>query len=192
MYKSYLFPIQMFLILEKSNVIFWNSKTLIPNHYICFLNIKWFYTLNNIFRNELLYSSSILVENSAIDARFLNQISKELNIFFKKQKLITYYVYYFYNLKVRLTLLTNVSNGFKPTTWSVDKIFTNAHWLERETSEMYGLLFYWKNDLRKLLLDYSKIENPLLKDFPSEGVTEVFFNFFENQVTFHKSEVVEL
>jgi NADH:ubiquinone oxidoreductase subunit C len=43
-----------------------------------------------------------------------------------------------------------------------------------------------------LLLDYSKIENPLLKDFPSEGITDVFFSFFENQVVLHKNEVVEL
>jgi NADH:ubiquinone oxidoreductase subunit C len=57
---------------------------------------------------------------------------------------------------------------------------------------MYGVFFYWKNDTRKLLLDYSKIENPMLKDFPCEGFMDVFFNFFENQVTIHKNEVIEL
>ena len=46
--------------------------------------------------------------------------------------------------------------------------------------------------MRKLLLDYSKIENPMLKDFSSEGIQDVFYNFFENQVTINKSEIVEL
>ena len=76
--------------------------------------------------------------------------------------------------------------------YSIDKIYKNANWLERETSEMYGILYYNKNDTRKLLLDYSKIENPLLKDFPSEGLQDVFFNFFENQVTISKNEIIEL
>jgi NADH:ubiquinone oxidoreductase subunit C len=57
---------------------------------------------------------------------------------------------------------------------------------------MYGVLFYFKHDIRKLLLDYSKLDNPLLKDFSSEGIQDVFYNFFENQVTINKSEIVEL
>jgi NADH:ubiquinone oxidoreductase subunit C len=57
---------------------------------------------------------------------------------------------------------------------------------------MYGFFFSLKKDGRKLLLDYSKIENPLIKDFPSEGFYNVFYNFFFNQVTTIKNEVVEL
>jgi NADH:ubiquinone oxidoreductase subunit C len=57
---------------------------------------------------------------------------------------------------------------------------------------MYGFFFSLKKDGRKLLLDYSKIENPLIKDFPSEGFNNVFYNFFFNQVTTIKNEVVEL
>jgi len=57
---------------------------------------------------------------------------------------------------------------------------------------MYGVLYYFKHDIRKLLLDYSKLENPLLKDFSSEGVQDVFYNFFENQISINKSEVIEL
>jgi len=46
--------------------------------------------------------------------------------------------------------------------------------------------------MRKLLLDYSKLDNPMLRDFASEGIQDVFFNFFENQVTVSQNEVVEL
>nr|YP_009512666.1 NADH dehydrogenase subunit 9 [Uronema marinum]AXJ93358.1 NADH dehydrogenase subunit 9 [Uronema marinum] len=192
MYKKYVFPLQIFLILEKSNILFWNSKSLTPNSYVCLLSYKWFYTLNLILRNELFLNSSFLVENTAIDTRFMNNVNNKLNLFFNNNKLLNCYIYYFLNLKLRLIFLINLKNNYKPYMYSIDKIFNNANWLERETSEMYGILYYFKYDMRKLLLDYSKIENPLLKDFSSEGIQDVFYNFFENQVSINKSEVIEL
>ena len=75
---------------------------------------------------------------------------------------------------------------------SIESFFPNASWLERETAEMYGIYFFNKNDSRKLLLDYSKNENPLLKNYPVEGYSQVFFSFFENQVVIQNSTSVEL
>ena len=75
---------------------------------------------------------------------------------------------------------------------SLDYIYKNSNWIEREMSEMFGLLFYWKADTRKLLLEYSKVEYPMLKDFPAEGTQEIFYNFFENQVYEESGEMVEL
>ena len=174
------------------NIIFWNSKSLTPNSYICLLNYKWFYTLNLLLRNELFLNNSMLIENTAIDSRFLNNTNSKLNTFFTNNKILNMYLYYFLNLKLKITFLINLKNNYKPYLYSIDKIFNNANWLERETSEMYGILYYFKYDIRKLLLDYSKIENPLLKDFSSEGIQDVFYNFFENQVTLNKSEIIEL
>jgi NADH:ubiquinone oxidoreductase subunit C len=57
---------------------------------------------------------------------------------------------------------------------------------------MYGIIYKNKNDSRKLLLDYSKIENPLLKSFPCDGFKDVFYSFFENQVILNKNEIIEL
>jgi NADH:ubiquinone oxidoreductase subunit C len=57
---------------------------------------------------------------------------------------------------------------------------------------MFGVNYTFKNDVRKLLLDYSKNENPMLKDFPCEGYSDVFYNIFEEQVIFHTNDVIEL
>jgi NADH:ubiquinone oxidoreductase subunit C len=57
---------------------------------------------------------------------------------------------------------------------------------------MSGVHYIFKKDIRKLLLDYSKNENPLLKDFPVEGFSEIFYDFFEDQTIFLDSSVVEL
>ncbi len=192
MYKKYVFPLQIFLILEKMNILFWNSKSLTPNSYICLLSYKWFYLLNLILKNELFLNSSFLIENTAVDTRYMNGINNKINLFFNNNKILNLYSYYFLNLKLKIIFLINLKNNYKPYLYSVDKIYKNANWLERETSEMYGVLFYFKHDIRKLLLDYSKLDNPLLKDFSSEGIQDVFYNFFENQVTINKSEIVEL
>ncbi len=102
-------------------------------------------------------------------------------------------MYYILNLKLRLTFLfLPSSNQNLSSINSIDKIFKNANWVERETSEMYNINYIWKNDTRKILIDYSKNEYPLLKNYPSEGFQDVFYNFFENQVAVNRNEVVEL
>jgi len=57
---------------------------------------------------------------------------------------------------------------------------------------MFGVNYDFKLDIRKLLLDYSKNENPMLKDFPCEGYSDVFYNVFEDQVVFNNTDVIEL
>jgi NADH:ubiquinone oxidoreductase subunit C len=57
---------------------------------------------------------------------------------------------------------------------------------------MYGFFFFNKKDSRKLLLDYSKKEYPLLKDFPCEGYSDIYYNFFDFQINYIQNEVVEL
>ena len=57
---------------------------------------------------------------------------------------------------------------------------------------MFKVSFFNKIDARRLLLDYSKQENPLLKDYPCEGFNDVFYSFFDDQVICNNSTVVEL
>lgn len=112
------------------------------------------------------------------------------NISSKKRFLIVFYQYYFYNLKLRMTLIT--TNKFNKRLDSIDKIYKSAGWLERESSEMFKIKYQDKVDIRTLLLDYSKQENPLLKDYNVEGTKEYYYNFFNEQVVFKNSNSVEL
>ena len=57
---------------------------------------------------------------------------------------------------------------------------------------MFHVSYNNKIDSRRLLLDYSKKENPLLKDYPTEGFSDTFYNFFEDQVVYNTSTVIEL
>ena len=88
-------------------------------------------------------------------------------------------------------LISNYSNTNKLFN-SIDKLYKSASWLERETGEMFKISYKFKTDNRRLLLDYSKQEHPLLKDYPTEGFNDVFYNFFEDQVISNNLTVVEL
>ena len=101
-------------------------------------------------------------------------------------------MYYFYYLKIKINLSLIYNFLTKPHLQSIDLVYNNAGWIERETSEMFGINYSFKKDLRKLLLDYSTLENPLLKLYPSEGFFDVFYNFFDNQVTAGEISSVEL
>ena len=57
---------------------------------------------------------------------------------------------------------------------------------------MFGLNYRFKKDLRKLLVDYSTMDNPLLKSYPLEGFFDVFYNFFDDQVLCVESSNIEL
>ena len=59
---------------------------------------------------------------------------------------------------------------------SIANLFSNSNWLEREASEMSGVAFEGKQDLRNLLLTYGDSSSPLQKSVPSVGFKEVFFD----------------
>ena len=132
----------------------------------------------------------MLLENSAIDNN--NQDILKKNQIFLKNKILLFYNYYFYTLKSKLMLITTYNHNNLYKIPSIDKIYKSASWLEREVGEMFKISYNLKIDSRRLLLDYSKQENPLLKNYPVEGFNDVFYNFFEDQVVFNNSTVVEL
>ena len=59
---------------------------------------------------------------------------------------------------------------------SVAPIWPTATWFERETWDMYGVVFAGLADLRRLLTDYGFEGHPLRKDFPLTGYVEVRYD----------------
>jgi NADH-quinone oxidoreductase subunit C len=52
-------------------------------------------------------------------------------------------------------------------------VYPGADWFERETYDLYGVLFSGHPDMRRLLTDYGFEGHPLRKDFPLTGFVEV-------------------
>lgn len=191
MYKKYTLPLSIFVVFENINPVIWTSESFYPNSYILYLNKLWFYPLNMFFKNEVFLSNSTLLENSAIDNQKNPNFLKKTE-FFLKNSILLFYIYYFYTIKTKIICFTTYNNNNLSKITSIDKFYKSASWLERETGEMFKISYELKTDTRRLLLDYSKQENPLLKDYPVEGFCDAFYSLFEDQVIYNNSTIVEL
>lgn len=187
-----MFPLQIFLILEKLNVNLFTSKKQNLNSYNIFLNYKYVALMNYVLKNELFLNKSTMIENSALDLKYYNNVDSKFFFFFSKYDSILFYNFTLLTSKIKLFVYYFLPKTPTYTLNSSDKFFPNANWAERETSEMYGIFFSNKKDHRKILLDYSSFENPLRKDFPAEGNKQVFFSFFENQVVVQNNKYIEI
>jgi len=64
----------------------------------------------------------------------------------------------------------------KPPYTSAVGLWPSANWLERECWEMFGYYFNYHPDLRRLLTDYGFRGQPLQKNFPLVGYTQVYYS----------------
>lgn len=81
-------------------------------------------------------------------------------------------------------------NGNAPSMPSVEKVFPNANWHERELWDMFGIRFEGHTDLRRILMPYDWEGHPLRKDYPL-GYEEVQFTFNQDQVQMRKPQPKE-
>lgn len=63
-----------------------------------------------------------------------------------------------------------------PAIDTVESVFPNANWMEREVYDLFGITFNNHSDLRRILMPDDWVGHPLRKDFPLGG-EEVEFSY---------------
>jgi len=87
-----------------------------------------------------------------------------------------------HNSRIRLRVYTGDKNP--PIIPSVSSIWSSANWLERETFDLYGILFEGHPDLRRILTDYGFVGHPFRKDFPLSGNVEIHYDEKKEKIVY--------
>ncbi len=74
-----------------------------------------------------------------------------------------------HNHRVRVKVLVDEADLHCP---SVTSVWPGANWPERETYDMFGIIFDGHNDLRRMYMPEEFEYHPLRKDFPMMGVPD--------------------
>lgn len=89
------------------------------------------------------------------------------------------------NLRIRVKIATDEDTPVPSAT----PIYLGADWYERETYDLYGVLFSGHPDLRRILTDYGFEGHPLRKDFPLTGFVEVRYDDEVKRVVYEPVEL---
>jgi NADH-quinone oxidoreductase subunit C len=82
------------------------------------------------------------------------------------------------NTRIRVKIQTDEATPVP----SIISVFPGAEWFERETWDLYGVMFTDHPDMRRLLTDYGFEGHPLRKDFPLTGFVEVRYDDEQKRV----------
>ncbi|MEO6801586.1 MAG: NADH-quinone oxidoreductase subunit C [Rhodanobacter sp.] len=87
-----------------------------------------------------------------------------------------------HNRRLRLRVLCE--DDSLPLVPSLTLTWPGANWFERETFDLYGIIFDGHPDLRRILTDYGFVGHPFRKDFPLIGNVEVRYDPEQKRVIY--------
>lgn len=100
-------------------------------------------------------------------------------------------VYHFLSPTRNARVRVKIEAGEDTSVPSIIEVFPGADWFERETYDLYGVLFTGHPDMRRLLTDYGFEGHPLRKDFPLTGFVEVRYDDEQKRVVYDKVRLAQ-
>lgn len=89
----------------------------------------------------------------------------------------------------RLRMVTFAADEGLPIVPSLVEIWNSANWYERETFDLFGVIFEGHPDLRRILTDYGFTGHPFRKDFPLIGNVTVRYDEEKGRVVYEPVEI---
>ncbi|WP_419419600.1 NADH-quinone oxidoreductase subunit C [Legionella sp. D16C41] len=90
------------------------------------------------------------------------------------------------NHRIRVKTFVDEQHSVVP---SVHDLWKGANWFERETYDLYGILFENHPDLRRILTDYGFIGHPFRKDFPLSGHVQMRYDARAEKVVYEPVDI---
>lgn len=84
----------------------------------------------------------------------------------------------------RLRVRCRCNDEVVPVVSSLIEVWPGLNWFERETFDLFGIVFDGHPDLRRLLTDYGFVGHPFRKDFPLIGNVEVRYDAEKQRVVY--------
>ncbi len=125
MQPQYQFPLHIYLILEKLDMNVFTHNNLGAHHYVMVVPTEEIFNISCLLKNEVFLGLSYLTEISAVDTLKYNSFLPETSIFFSKNRILLFYIFYMYALKIRLSIFSLV-NSYKSSIYSIETNFLNA------------------------------------------------------------------
>ncbi len=87
-----------------------------------------------------------------------------------------------HNLRIRLKVFCE-DDDF-PVLPSMVDVWPVANWFERESFDLFGIMYEGHPDLRRILTDYGFVGHPFRKDFPMIGNVEMRYDPEQQRVVY--------
>lgn len=167
-------------ILLKANFSFINNLSQSEKNYNLLISPQWLYYLSIHLRFSSAFPLTQLVDIMSYELpRSTSSLPTKPSSLTKESSSVIVYNYHSLVTQDRFFIFTqpdSCSLVSSDSVSSITEVFSSANWLEREVSELNGVSFSGKKDLRNLMLQYGDASYPFQKSFPTIGVKEMFYD----------------
>jgi NADH-quinone oxidoreductase subunit C len=106
--------------------------------------------------------------------------------YFPQEKPRFHVIYIYHSIQHQAHLVVRVPvPAITPTVPTIEKVYPNANWYEREVYDMFGIHIDGHSDLRRIIMPADWVGHPLRKDYPL-GYEEVRFSFNQDDLELRK------
>ncbi len=152
---------------------------------------KRFGAVPSVFRDELTFTlpgEDIVAICEVLKNEFSFGMLQNLTVvdYWPQEEPRFHMIYMFFSFEKNHSIQLRVPlSGNAPLIPTIESVYPNANWHEREAWDMFGIRFEGHSDLRRILMPEDWQGHPQRKDYPL-GYEEVQFTFNFDQISLKK------